>query len=109
MKTINRRDFEIEIENGITVINCIIQNDEACITCTEQLDELSKKIQDVKFCKYDVMMDIDINEKYQITYPPYILIFQDGKLINKFVYKNISDFEKKLDINSLIKKEKTDE
>ena len=96
MKKIYRRDFEIQIENNINVIVCTIDNDDSCVKCVEELDEFSKKYPMTEFSEYNVIMDVDINEKYDISYPPYILIFQDGKLINKFGYTNIQDFSEKL-------------
>ena len=79
MKRIYRRDFEPQIEKGINVITCVIDNDEMCEKCLKDLEEYSSTLnnENVKFSKYDVMMDIDINEKYEISYPPYILIFSD--------------------------------
>ena len=97
MKRINRRDFEFKIEHGINVVVCTMDHDENCEKCINELDEYSKKIPEILFSEYDVMMDVDINERYEITYPPYILVFQDGKLINKFAYTNIDDFKKKID------------
>ena len=105
MKRIYRRDFEPQIENGINVITCIIDNDDMCEKCVKDLEEYSSTLSNdnIKFSKYDVMMDIDINEKYEISYPPYILIFSDNKLINKFTYTNLNNFKEKFDVKLLSK------
>ena len=106
MKRIYRRDFEPQIENGINVIVCVIDNDEICKNCIKELDEYSKTIPDnlnVKFSMYDVMMDVDINEKYEVSYPPYVIIFSDNKLINKFIYTTFDDFIQKFDLKLLTK------
>ena len=105
MKRIYRRDFEPQIEHGINVIVCTIDNDELCQKCEKELDEYADTIKEynVKFSKYDVMMDVDINEQYEVSYPPYVLIFCDNKLINKFVYSNFEDFLKNFDLKLLTK------
>ena len=106
MKRIYRRDFEPQIENGINIIVCTVENDEICKKCITELDEYHNTIPsnfNVKFSEYDVMMDVDINEKYEVSYPPYILIFCDNKLINKFVYTTLDDFKEKFDLELLTK------
>ena len=105
MHKILRRDFELQIENGINVIVCVIPFSLECKKCVKDLDDYSSQYPFVIYNVYDISSDLDISETYEIVDVPTILIFKDGVLVDKFVYTNLENFTKKLDIESLAKKE----
>ena len=106
MIEIQRREFELQIEAGINIIVCYIPFDKLSKECLEKLDEFSKKTPEILYRKYDVSFDCDISETYEVSAAPYILVFKENHLVNKFPYTDMEKFIKKIDLNTLIKERK---
>ena len=97
MKKIEKRDFEICGENGISVIVCVISfTDEKTEKCLKEIDDLNLQKYYIRSYCYNVGTDFDKIEQYSIINPPVVLIFKDGVLKHNYEYTTPEDLTKKL-------------
>jgi hypothetical protein len=103
MRKLEHREFEISMECGINIVICTVPMCSQCKECVNdpQWSTITDKYPFVNIYTYDISTDVDKCEKYKLYYTPSILIFKGGKLSKNFVYSNVADVLKKLDIQKI--------
>jgi hypothetical protein len=102
MKKLSTREFEICTENGINIVICTVPLCDKCKQCiNEDWMLITQKYPFVKIYEYDISMDFDKCELYDIVYTPTILIFKNGSLYDNFSYTNIDDVLKRINIQKI--------
>ena len=83
---IEDKDYEEIIKKDKkVVIDCYASWCGPCKMLSPIIDELAKELDNYKFYKLNVDNSELVTSKYEIMSIPTILIFEDGKLINKVV------------------------
>lgn len=95
---IKESDFENVIKEGKVLIDCYATWCGPCKMLAPIIDEVAKTSSDCKFYKLDVDQAEDISMRYGIMSIPTLLLFQDGKLIQKSIGLITKD-----DLTNLIK------
>ena len=85
VKEIKDTEYNKVIEKGKVVIDCFAPWCGPCKMISPVIDSLSEELKDTSFYKINVDDADIITRDYQIMSIPTILIFEDGKLIDKVV------------------------
>ena len=97
VKEILDSEYENVIKEGKVVIDCYAPWCGPCKMISPIIDKLSEEITNTKFYKINVDNAEKITSEYQIMSIPTILIFENGKLIDKIVgFKSKSELEELL-------------
>lgn len=70
-----------------------------CKMLAKDLDEISKKYNDLKIEKLDIMENYELTEKYNIMSVPTLILIKDDKTASYIGYKGKDDLEKFLEEN----------
>lgn len=100
MNKLAKREFEVCTEQGISVVICTVPTCKDCKNCINNngWTKIVEKYPFVKIYEYDISTDFEKCEKYKILHTPAILIFKNGSLYNSFIYDNVDEVIKKLNI-----------
>lgn len=85
MKVINRNEFKnlvIEKE-GLKLVDFYADWCGPCRMLGPVLEDLSQDINDVEFFKINVDNDGELAQAYQVSSIPTLILFKDGKLVDK--------------------------
>ncbi len=86
VKKVSSTDFKSTIEKGLILVDFFA---EWCAPCRMQvpvLEELAEEMKEqVNVCKLDIDQAQDIAQEYQVTSVPTLILFKDGKEINRTV------------------------
>ena len=85
VKQIDTNEFKEVIKKGKIVVDLFATWCGPCKMLSPILDDISEEITTTHFYKVDVDDNEDIAREYNVMSIPTILIFEDGKLINKIV------------------------
>ena len=83
VKEINSVEFKEVIKEGKVVVDFFATWCGPCKMLSPVVDEVSNEISDVKFLKVDVDDNGEIASKYGIMSIPTLIMFKEGKIINK--------------------------
>ena len=83
VKLVNSNEFNEEIKDGITFVDFFATWCGPCKMISPIVEDVSNEIEDVKFIKVDVDASNDVAASHGIMSIPTLMIFKDGKLINK--------------------------
>ena len=83
IKIVNGKEFNEELKEGIVFVDFFATWCGPCKMLSPVIDEVSNEIKDVKFIKVDVDENEDVARKYNIMSIPTLMIFKDGKEIDK--------------------------
>ena len=83
VKIVNSNEFNEEIKDGVVYVDFFSTWCGPCRMLSPIIDEISDIIKDVKFIKVDVDASNDVAQTYGIMSIPTLIIFKDGKIINK--------------------------
>lgn len=86
VNNINSENFNNEISNGLSIVDFFAEWCGPCKMLGPVFEELSNEMKDsVKFYKLDVDQSIDKAYEYKVSTVPSMIIFKDGKMIEKLV------------------------
>ena len=83
VKIVNSKEFNEEIKEGIVFVDFFANWCGPCKMLSPIVDEVSDELKDIKFIKVDVDESGDIASSLGIMSIPTLVIYKDGKLINK--------------------------
>ena len=83
VKLVNSNEFNEEIKDGVVFVDFFANWCGPCKMLSPIVDEVSEELTDVKFLKVDVDNSGDIAQSLGIMSIPTLVIYKDGKLINK--------------------------
>ncbi len=83
VKLVNSNEFNEEISKGLVFVDFFANWCGPCKMLSPILEEVSNELTDVKFIKVDVDSSGDIASMHSVMSIPTLMIFKDGKLINK--------------------------
>lgn len=90
-------DFDDFISEGNVLVDFWADWCMPCIMMAPVIEELSKKMDDVKFAKVDVSEHQALAGKYNVSSIPNFILFQDGEVKERFVgAMPVEDFEEKI-------------
>jgi len=87
IKDINSKDFENEVLNNkdLVVVDFWANWCGPCKMMAPVLESVSEELKEVNFVKIDVDQNGALADKYEILSIPTLLIFKEGKLLDKLV------------------------
>ena len=83
---VNEQNFEVEVlkENKLTVVDFWAPWCGYCVKLSPMLEEIANEIPDAKFVKMNTDECMNVAKDYSISGLPCILLFQNGKPIDRF-------------------------
>lgn len=81
--TLSNENYKEEIKSGRVVVDFYATWCGPCKMALVKLEELSKSLSDIKFCKADVDVCTDFVKEVNISNVPTFIEFQDGKEIKR--------------------------
>lgn len=99
MKTIRTDEFEKEVLKAKSPVLLEFYSD-SCIPCKKMsplLAELDEEYKDITFLKFNINFGQEVTEKYEVMASPTILLFKNGKELDR-----IRGAAKKADIEKLL-------
>ena len=85
VKKIEEKDFKETIKQGKVIIDCFADWCGPCRMLSPIIDELAEELKDYDFYKLNVDEAENVSREYGIMSIPTILIFKDGKLVDKSI------------------------
>ena len=82
---ITEKDFDEKIKEGKVLVDCYASWCGPCQMISPIIDEIASENKEYKFYKLDVDDAGEIAREYAVMSIPSLLIFNDGKLIDKSV------------------------
>jgi len=82
---LKEEEFGFAIRSGKVVIDCYANWCGPCKMLSPIIDEVAEKTPNMKFYKLDVDNAEKVASEYEIMSIPTILVFEDGKLIDKSI------------------------
>ena len=83
VKHVNQKEFEEVVKDGVVVVDFFATWCGPCKMLSPVLEELSEEEANVKFVKVDIDEEELLAEQYNIQAVPTVLVFKDGKVVNK--------------------------
>ncbi len=101
VKELTNGEFEEFIKSGTAVIDFFAEWCMPCLMMAPVFDEMAEKFSEINFGKINIDDDPELAEKYSIMSIPCIVIFKDGKEVERIVgqvaeevlYEKISKFK----------------
>ena len=85
VKELNETEFKEAIKQGKVLIDCYAIWCGPCKMLAPIIEDLASEISNYSFYKLDIDKNEEIAREYTIMSIPTLLIFEDGKLINKLI------------------------
>lgn len=98
MKTVNEKEFDETIKNGITLVDFYADWCGPCKMLAPILEDLDAEHPDITFIKVNCDDEMGLAERYGIMSIPAVFMIKDGNIIG-----NASGYRGKDDMNSFIK------
>jgi len=83
VKHVNKKEFDEVVKEGTVVVDFFATWCGPCKMLSPVLEELSEEETNVKFVKVDIDEEELLAEQYNIQAVPTVLVFKDGKVVNK--------------------------
>ena len=83
VKHVNQKEFEEVVKDGVVVVDFFATWCGPCKMLSPVLEELSEEEANVKFVKVDIDEEELLAEQYNIQAVPTVLVFKNGKVVNK--------------------------
>ena len=83
VKQVNKKEFEEVIKEGTVLVDFFATWCGPCKMLSPVIDELSEEVTDVKFVKVDIDEEELLTEQFEIQAVPTVLVFKNGKVVNK--------------------------
>lgn len=101
IKKVSSEDFHAVIAKGVTLVDFFAEWCGPCRMQVPVLEELSQEMEDkMQVCKLDIDQAQGIAEQFQVTSVPTLILFKDGKEINRTVGLHNLDQLREFVINS---------
>ena len=84
-QVINNDNFNTSIESGVCVVDFFATWCGPCKMLAPVFEELSGEMDEVNFFKVDVDQALDVARRYAITTVPTMIIFKNGKEVQRIV------------------------
>ncbi len=86
IKKLSSSDFKETIQSGLTLVDFFAEWCAPCRMLVPVLEELAEEKKDqMKFCKVDIDQAQDITTEFQVTSVPTLILFKDGKEVNRTI------------------------
>tara|TARA_B100000674_G_C37577225_1_gene794612 strand:- start:343 stop:651 length:309 start_codon:yes stop_codon:yes gene_type:complete len=86
MKELNNENFEEETKSGVTLVDFFAEWCGPCRMMTPVLDEVEKELKGkATVAKLDIDHSSAIAAKFQVTSVPTLVLFKDGKEIDRLI------------------------
>ena len=87
VKHINQDEFEKEVlnEEGVVVVDFFATWCGPCKMLAPVFESVSGEVSDAKFVKVDIDESLELAQKFGISTVPTMMIFKDGKVVDKLV------------------------
>ena len=82
---LNNDNFNTSIESGVCVVDFFATWCGPCKMLAPVFEELSGEMDEVNFFKVDVDQALDVARRYAITTVPTMIIFKNGKEVQRIV------------------------
>lgn len=101
VKHVEEKDFKVEVleHKGVVLVDFWATWCGPCKMIAPVIEGLASEMNEVKFTKIDVDRNPSVANQYEISSIPTLLVFKDGKVVDKMV-----GFRPKNDIENLVKK-----
>ncbi len=73
------------VKEGLTVIDFFAEWCMPCIMLSPVIDELSEKLDKVKFAKVNIDDSKELAEKFSVMSVPTLIVFKDGEEVDRIV------------------------
>lgn len=83
VKQVNEKEFSEEIKSGLVFVDFFATWCGPCKMISPIIETLSDEVENVKFLKVDVDEASNLAASHGIMSIPTLMIFKDGKLVNK--------------------------
>lgn len=86
VKKLSSSDFKTTIQEGVTLVDFFAEWCAPCRMLIPVLEELAEeKNGEIKLCKVDIDQAQDITSEFQVTSVPTLILFKDGKEVNRTI------------------------
>lgn len=85
VRLIDKKDFNEVLKNNIVFADFFAKWCGPCKMLSPIIDEVSEKIKDVTFVKVDIDENSELASMFGVMSIPTLLLFKEGKLVNKSV------------------------
>ena len=85
VQELTSKNFNEFISEGITVVDFYADWCAPCLMMVPVIEELSKKMKDIKFARINVDSEREKAQKFSIMSIPHFIIFKDGKEIDRII------------------------
>ncbi|NGX56849.1 MAG: Thioredoxin [Candidatus Anoxychlamydiales bacterium] len=83
---LNEENFENEVKQGVTLVDFFAQWCGPCRMLAPIIDEVATEMKDkAKVGKVDIDKEIKVATDYQVTSVPTLILFKDGKEVDRIV------------------------
>ncbi len=97
IKKLSSNDFKSTIEQGVTLVDFFAEWCAPCRMLVPILEEIAEQVQGkIQLCKVDIDQAQDIISELQVTSVPTLILFKDGKEVNRTVGLKDADALKEL-------------
>lgn len=86
------KNFQYQVKNGISLVDFWASWCVPCKMMAPVLNELAEETSDIKVCKVNVEQYHSLANKYAVRNIPTMLLFRNGKEIDRFVGVKSKDF-----------------
>ena len=86
-RIINTEEFNVEVENAseTTVVDFFATWCGPCKMLAPVFESVSEELNNAKFVKVDIDESLELAQKFGISTVPTMMIFKDGKVVDKLV------------------------
>lgn len=85
VKEVNGTEFEDITASGKTVVDFFATWCVPCQMMAPVIDKVSDEYRDVKFIKVDIDKELSLALKHKVVSVPTLMVFEDGKAVNKSI------------------------
>ncbi|MCH9614416.1 MAG: Thioredoxin [Chlamydiia bacterium] len=85
IKHLTEENFEAEVANGVVLVDFFAEWCGPCRMLAPVVEELSKEMDNVTFCKLDIDQHSKPAGNHQVTSIPTLLLFKDGTEVARSV------------------------
>lgn len=84
IKKLNSDDFQIAVEKGLVLVDFFAEWCPPCRMLEPILEEIAEEMQGkIKLCKIDIDQAQNITSSYHVTSVPTLILFKNGKEVNR--------------------------